>query len=204
MSRIDFRDITDGGLAESGRSGYGDHPPLAGQSPGDRSSVNRRTTGASRKAGCFTIESNRTDLLSPKRCVQTHARQRPWPTHLEPLPHPTKMSCFFLYSASRRANLSAQAAHTVYYLFELKSPHVNASAKFNRFRNRTDAEGFVSAGIGGVLDHVEIEEISEAKANRFKLGSPEQVTGGVLYSLDQADYRRLHSLWHRLLRMLQR
>jgi hypothetical protein len=114
------------------------------------------------------------------------------------------MSCFFLYSASRRANLSAQAAHTVYYLFELKSPHVNATAKFNRFRNRTAAEGFVTAGIGGVLDHVEIEEISESKANRFKQGSPEQVNGGVLYSLDQAGYRRLRSPWQRFLRMLQK
>jgi hypothetical protein len=114
------------------------------------------------------------------------------------------MSCLFLYSASRRANLSAQAAHTVYYLFELKSPHVNGTAKFNRFRNRTDAEGFVSAGIGGVLDHVEIEEISEAKANKFKQGSPEQINGGVLYSLDQADYRRLRSPWQRLLGMLQK
>jgi hypothetical protein len=114
------------------------------------------------------------------------------------------MSCFFLYSASRRANLSAQAAHTVYYLFELKSPHVNGTAKFNRFRNRTDAEGFVSAGIGGVLDHVEIEEISESKANKFKQGSPEQVNGGVLYSLDQADYRRLRSPWQRLLGMMQK
>jgi hypothetical protein len=114
------------------------------------------------------------------------------------------MSCFFLYSASRRANLSAQAAHTVYYLFELKSPHVNATAKFNRFRNRTDAEGFVSVGLGGVLDHVEIEEISESIAIKFKQGSPEPVNGGVLYSLDQADYRRMHSIWHRLLRMLQK
>jgi hypothetical protein len=114
------------------------------------------------------------------------------------------MSCFFLYSASRRANLSAQAAQTVYYLFELKSPHVNATAKFNRFRNRTDAEGFVSAGIGGVLDHVEIEEIGESKAGRFKQGSPEQVNGGVLYSLGQADYRRLRSPWQRFLWMLQK
>ena len=114
------------------------------------------------------------------------------------------MSCFFLYSASRRENLSAQAAHTVYYLFELRSPHVNASAKFNRFRNRTDAEGFASAGIGGVLDHVEIEEISESKANKFKQSSPEQVNGGVLYSLALADYRRLRSPWQRFLQMLQR
>jgi hypothetical protein len=114
------------------------------------------------------------------------------------------MSCFFLYSASRRANLSAQAAHTVYYLFELKSPHVNGTAKFNRFRNRTDASRFVSTGIGGVLDHVEIEEISELKANRYKPVSPETVNGGVLYSLDQADYRRLRSPWHRFLRMLQK
>ena len=114
------------------------------------------------------------------------------------------MSCFFLYSASRRANLSAQAAQTVHYLFELKSPHVNGTAKFNRFRNRTDASGFVSAGIGGVLDHVEIEEISELKGSRFKQGSPETVIGGVLYRLDQADYRRLRSPWQRFLRMLQR
>jgi hypothetical protein len=114
------------------------------------------------------------------------------------------MSCFFLYSASRRANLSAQAAHPVYYLFELKSPHINGTAKFNRFRNRTDAEGFVSAGIGGVLDHVEIEEISESKASKFKQGSPEQVIGGVLHSLDQADYRRLRSPWQRFLWMLQK
>ena len=78
------------------------------------------------------------------------------------------MSCFFLYSASRRANLSAQAAHTVYYLFELKSPHVNGTEKFNRFRNRTDASGFVSAGIGGVLDHVEIEEISGLKVEQVQ------------------------------------
>jgi hypothetical protein len=114
------------------------------------------------------------------------------------------MSCFFLYSASRRANLSAQAAHTVYYLFELQSAHINGTAKFNRFRNRTDAEGFVSAGIGGVLDHVEIAEISESKANKFKQGSPERVNGGVLYSLDQADYLRLRSPWQRLLWRLQK
>jgi hypothetical protein len=114
------------------------------------------------------------------------------------------MSCFFLYSASRRANLSAQAAQTAYYLFELKSPHVNATAKFNRFRNRTDAAGYISAGIGGVLDHVEIEEISELKANKFKQRSPETVNGGMLYSLDSADYRRLRSPWQRFLWMLRR
>ena len=114
------------------------------------------------------------------------------------------MSCFFLYSASRRASLSAQASITVYYLFELQSPHVNATAKFNSFRNRTDAERFVDVGLGGVLEHVKIEEISESKANKFKQGSPEQVNGGVLYSLDQADYRRLHSPWQRFLRMLQK
>jgi hypothetical protein len=114
------------------------------------------------------------------------------------------MSCFFLYSASRRANLSAQAAHTVYYLFELKSPHVNGTEKFNRFRNRTDASGFVSAGIGGVLDHVEIEEISGLKVDRFRPGSPETIHGGILYSLDQADFRRLRSPWQRFLRLLQK
>jgi hypothetical protein len=114
------------------------------------------------------------------------------------------MSCFFLYSASRRPNLSAQAAHTVYYLFELKSPHVNGTEKFNRFRNRTDASGFVSAGIGGVLDHVEIEEISGLKVDRFKPGSSETINGEVLYGLDQADYRRLRSPWQRFLRMLQK
>jgi hypothetical protein len=114
------------------------------------------------------------------------------------------MSCFFLYSASRRANLSAQAAHPVYYLFELQSPHVNASAKFNRFRNRTDAEGFVSAGVGGVLDHVEIHEISELKVKRYKQASPQPVNGGLLYSLDQAEYRRLRSPWQRFLWILQK
>jgi len=111
------------------------------------------------------------------------------------------MSCFFLYSALRRASLSAQAANTVYYLFELKSPHVAGSAKFNRFRNRTDAEGFVSVGLGGVLDHVKIEEINESTANKLKHGLPEQVNGGVLYILDRADYRRMNSIWHRVLRM---
>jgi hypothetical protein len=114
------------------------------------------------------------------------------------------MSCFFLYSASRRASLSAQAAYTVHYLFELKSPHVNASAKFNRFRNRTDAEGYVGVGLGGVLDHVEIEEISESMAKKFKRGTPEEVNGGLLYSLDQVDYRRMHSLWYRVLRIIQK
>lgn len=111
------------------------------------------------------------------------------------------MSCFFLYSASRRASLSAQVADSVYYLFELQSPHVTASAEFNRFRNRTDAEGFIRVGLGGVLDHVEIEEISESAAKSVKNGSPEQIKGGVLYSVAQADYRRMHSLWHRVLRM---
>jgi hypothetical protein len=109
------------------------------------------------------------------------------------------MSWFFLYSALRRVNLSAQVANSVYYLFELKSPHITASAKFNRFRNRTDAEGFVRVGLGGVLDHVKIEEISESTANKFKHRPPEQINGGVLYSLDQADYRRMHSIWHRVL-----
>jgi hypothetical protein len=114
------------------------------------------------------------------------------------------MSCFFLYSASRRASLSAEAANPVYYLFELKSPHVTASAAFNRFRNRTDAEGLVRSGLGGVLDHVKIEEISEWEANLLKHGAPDQVSGGVLYSLNQADYRRMHSLWHRVLGIFQR
>jgi hypothetical protein len=88
------------------------------------------------------------------------------------------MSCFFLYSASRRASLSAQVADSVYYLFELQSPHVTASAEFNRFRNRTDAEGFIRVGLGGVLDHVEIKEISESAAKSVKNGSPEQINGG--------------------------
>ena len=114
------------------------------------------------------------------------------------------MSCFFLYSALRRASLSAQVANTVYYLFELKSPHVTASAKFNRFRNRTEAEGLVRVGLGGVLDHVKIEEISESTANKLKRGSPEQVNGGVLYRVDQANYRRMHSIWHRVVQMFQK
>jgi hypothetical protein len=114
------------------------------------------------------------------------------------------MSCFFSYSALRRADLSAQAAKTVYYLFELESPHVTASAKFNRFRNRTDAEGFIRDGLGGVLDHVQIEEITEARANKLKRGPPEPVNGGVLYSVDRANYRRMHSIWHRLWRMFQK
>jgi hypothetical protein len=114
------------------------------------------------------------------------------------------MSCFFSYSALRRANLSAQAAQTVYYLFELESPHVTASAKFNRFRNRTDADGFIRDGLGGVLDHVEIEEITASSANKIKRGPPEPVNGGVLYSVDRANYRRMHSLWHRLGRMFQK
>ena len=89
----------------------------------------------------------------------------------------------------------------MYYLFELKSPHVTGSAKFNRFRNRTDAEGFVRVGIGGVFDHVKIEEISASTANELKHGPPEQINGGVLYSVDRADYHRMHSIWHRVLRM---
>ena len=109
-----------------------------------------------------------------------------------------------MYSASRRASLSAQVANTVYYLFELKSPHVTASAKFNRFRNRTDAEGFVRVGLGGVFDHVKIEEISESTANKLKRGSPERINGGVLYRVDQANYRRMHSIWHRVLQMFQK
>jgi hypothetical protein len=113
------------------------------------------------------------------------------------------MSCFFLYSASRRASLSSQAASAVYYLFELKSPHVTASAKFNRFRNRTDAEGLVQIGIGGVLDHVRIEEISKSTAKALKHGPPEEVNGGLLYSVDRADYLRMYSIWHRILRRFQ-
>jgi len=148
----------------------------------------------------FTIESRRADLLSPKAesaFLRTNA-----PTNLEPLRHVLiKMSCFFLYSALRRASLSAQAANTVYYLFELKSPHVTASAKFNGFRNRTDAEGLIRLGLGGVLDHVKIEEISESTAIKLKHGPSEQVNGGVLYSVDWADYRRMNSIWHRVLRM---
>jgi hypothetical protein len=114
------------------------------------------------------------------------------------------MSCFFLYSALRRADLSSQAATPVYYLFELKSPHVTASAGFNRFRNRTDAEGLVRNALGGILDHVKIEEISESAANLSKNGTPDEVNGGVLYSLDQADYRRMHSIWYRALRVFQK
>jgi hypothetical protein len=114
------------------------------------------------------------------------------------------MSCFFLCSASRRASLSAQSAKTVYYLFELKSPHVDASTKFNSFRNRTDAERFVGVGVGGVLERVKIEEISESTANKLKRGPPEQIGGGVLYSVDWADYRRVHSIWHRVLRVFQK
>ena len=111
------------------------------------------------------------------------------------------MSCFFLYSALRRESLSAQAANTVCYLFELKSPHVTGSARFNGFRNRTDAEGFVRVGLGGVLEHVKIEEISESTANKLKHSSPENVNGGVLYRVDRADYRRMNSIWQRILRM---
>jgi hypothetical protein len=116
----------------------------------------------------------------------------------------TEMSCFFLYSALRRADLSAQAATPVYYLFELKSPHVTASAGFNRFKNRTDAEGLVRNGLGGILDHVKIEEISESTANLLKHGTPDEVNGGVLYSVDQADYRRMHSVVYRVFRMFQK
>ena len=126
------------------------------------------------------------------------------PINLEPLRDVLKMSCFFLYSASRRASLSAQAANTLYYLFELRSPHVNASAKFNRFRNRTDAERFVGVGLDGVLEHVRIEEISESMAKKLKLGPPEEIDGGVLYRLDWPEYRRMHSIWQRVLRMFQR
>ena len=114
------------------------------------------------------------------------------------------MSCYFLYSASRRASLSAQASITVYYVFELQSPHVNASTKFNSFRNRTDANRFVDVGLGGVLEHVTIEEISESTANKLKRGPPEQIDGGILYRLDQADYRRMHSIWHRVLQVFQK
>ena len=114
------------------------------------------------------------------------------------------MSCFFLYSALHRASLSAQEANSVYYLFELRSPHVTASAKFNSFRNRTDAEAMISAGLGGVLDHVEIEEISNSAARRAKRGTPEPINGGLLYKLDRADHRRLHSIWHRVMRLFQK
>jgi CRISPR/Cas system-associated protein endoribonuclease Cas2 len=113
------------------------------------------------------------------------------------------MSCFFLYSALHRASLSAEVAKTKYYLFELKSPHVTASARFNKFRNRTDAEGYVSAGLGGVLDHVKIEEINESTADKLKHNSPEQVNGGVLYRVEEADYHRMNALWHRILRKFQ-
>lgn len=113
------------------------------------------------------------------------------------------MSCFFLYSASHRPNLSAQVANSVYYLFELQSPHVTASKRFNSFRNRKDAEEFIRVGLGGVLDHVKIEEINGSTANKLKhdIATAEQVNGGVLYSVNEADYRRMHSIWHRLLRM---
>jgi hypothetical protein len=114
------------------------------------------------------------------------------------------MSCFFLYTALRRASKSSQAANSVYYLFELNSPHVTASAKFNGFMNRQDAEMFVSVGLGGILDHVKIEEISEPTANKLKHGPPEPVNGGVLYSMDPADYRRMHSIWHRVVRTFQK
>jgi hypothetical protein len=83
----------------------------------------------------------------------------------------------------------------------LKSPQVSGTAKFNRFRNRTDAEGFVRVGLGGVLDDVKIEEISESTANKVKYSSPENVNGGVLYRVDRADYRRMNSIWQRILRM---
>ena len=116
----------------------------------------------------------------------------------------TTKSCYFLYSASRRASLSAQVAKPIFYLFELQSPHVTASAKFNRFRNRTDAEGMISAGLGGVLDHVEIEEISKWEASGSKHGPAEKIDGGLLYALDRANYRRMRSLWRRGLRLFQR
>ena len=92
----------------------------------------------------------------------------------------------------------------MYYLFELQSPHVNATAKFNSFRNRTDAERFVGVGLGGVLEHVTIEEISESTANKLKRGPPKQIDGGVLFSVDQRDYRRTHSIWQRILRIFQK
>jgi hypothetical protein len=114
------------------------------------------------------------------------------------------MSCFFLYSALRRASVSAQVANPAYHLFELKSPHVTASAVFNKFMNRKDAEMFIRDGLGGVLDHVKIEEISESTAKKLKTGPPIQVNGGVLYSVDTADYRRTNSIWHRVLRIFQK
>jgi hypothetical protein len=114
------------------------------------------------------------------------------------------MSCFFLYSALRRASVSAQAANSVYYLFELKSPHDTGTAEFNRFRNRKDAEMFVRVGLDGVLDHVKIEEMSASTAKKLKHGPAEPVNGGVLYSVDSADYRRMHSIWHRVLRIFQK
>ena len=121
---------------------------------------------------------------------------------LLPLSASTKMSCFFLYSASRRSDLSAQVANPVYYLFELQSPHVTASAEFNRFRNRTDAAGFIRIGLCGVLDHEKIEEIDASTANKLKNDSAKQVNGGVLYCVDEADYRRTHSIWSRVWRMV--
>jgi hypothetical protein len=114
------------------------------------------------------------------------------------------MSCFFLYSALRRANVSAQVANPVYHLFELNSPHVTASAQFNRFMNRKDAEMFIRDGLGGVLDHVKIEEISQSRANKLKTGPPAQINGGVLYSVDTAAYRRANSIWYRVLRIFQK
>ncbi len=131
------------------------------------------------------------------------ALKRPTSLALNPV-RTTEMSCFFLYSALRRADLSAQAATPVYYLFELKSPHVTASTEFNKFRNRTDAEGLVRDGLGGIMDHVKIEEISESGANLLKNGAPDEVKGGVLYSVDQSDYRRMQSIWYRALRMFQK
>ena len=101
-------------------------------------------------------------------------------------------------------SLSAQVSITVYYLFELQSPHVNATAKFNSFRNRTDAERFVHVGLGGVLEHVTIQEVSESTANKLKRRPPEQIDGGVLYGVDKTDYRRMHSIWQRVLRMFQK
>jgi hypothetical protein len=34
--------------------------------------------------------------------------------------------------------------------------------------------------------------------------APKQIDGGVLYSLDWADYRRMHSIWQRIFRMFQK
>ena len=88
----------------------------------------------------------------------------------------------------------------MYYICKLKSPYVAGSAKFNKFRNRSETEGFVRVGLGGLLDRVEIEEISELAANDLKHGPLEEIDGGVHYGLDPADYRRMHSVWYRVLR----